>query len=144
MRKRVPGLTCFSTSSVGVLKKTMEPLSALSTNATASARMPRAAPIREKRRCLRVIIQSVGLAFQTKPSEQIVEPPQLGRIAGERAPRIGDGRARLVGLAQHHIGANEPQPFFDIAAVAMQPLRQRSEEHTSELQSLRHLVCRLL
>src|SRR5262245_64108240 len=28
--------------------------------------------------------------------------------------------------------------------VAPGPLRPRSEEHTSELQSLRHLVCRLL
>src|SRR5262249_20772725 len=123
MRKRVPGLTCFSASSVGVLKKTMESLSALSTNATASARMPRAAPIREKRRCLRVIIQSVGLAFQTKPSEEVVEPAQLGRIADERGPRIENGRAAPAGLAQHHVGTNEPQPFFDIAAVAMQPLR---------------------
>src|SRR5258705_2079813 len=26
----------------------------------------------------------------------------------------------------------------------MEPIRLRSEEHTSELQSLRHLVCRLL
>src|SRR5438045_6759257 len=28
--------------------------------------------------------------------------------------------------------------------LCMTPSRQRSEEHTSELQSLRHLVCRLL
>src|ERR1039458_1909542 len=31
-----------------------------------------------------------------------------------------------------------------IAAVRVAPIRSRSEEHTSELQSLRHLVCRLL
>src|SRR5258705_6386545 len=30
------------------------------------------------------------------------------------------------------------------AAVRREPSRSRSEEHTSELQSLRHLVCRLL
>src|SRR5947199_1574095 len=29
-------------------------------------------------------------------------------------------------------------------ALAIEPKIQRSEEHTSELQSLRHLVCRLL
>src|SRR5437899_4074540 len=32
----------------------------------------------------------------------------------------------------------------EILAGAMLLVRQRSEEHTSELQSLRHLVCRLL
>src|SRR5438045_4901132 len=36
--------------------------------------------------------------------------------------------------------------FFSLLAANTQnsPLRVRSEEHTSELQSLRHLVCRLL
>src|ERR1039458_10640578 len=32
----------------------------------------------------------------------------------------------------------------DPAAAGMNPARLRSEEHTSEIQSLRHLVCRLL
>src|ERR1039458_10426258 len=43
------------------------------------------------------------------------------------------------GLADVHNspGASGPQP-------AMFAPRSRSEEHTSELQSLRHLVCRLL
>src|SRR5262245_64124541 len=31
-----------------------------------------------------------------------------------------------------------------VAAIAVPPRLLRSEEHTSELQSLRHLVCRLL
>src|SRR5262245_63671219 len=34
-----------------------------------------------------------------------------------------------------------PRGFFD---VEFREARRRSEEHTSELQSLRHLVCRLL
>src|SRR5437899_3510534 len=34
-------------------------------------------------------------------------------------------------------------PCFKLARMATWP-RSRSEEHTSELQSLRHLVCRLL
>src|SRR5205814_5056174 len=42
-------------------------------------------------------------------------------------------RARLVGHGHDHIRV-PPTP----------PHGQRSEEHTSELQSLRHLVCRLL
>src|SRR5262249_21058930 len=62
------------------------------------------------------------LAFEAKSFEEIVEPPQFAGIAGERTARIDDGSARLVGLAEHHIGANESQPSLYIAAVAMQPL----------------------
>src|SRR5947199_8768854 len=49
---------------------------------------------------------------------------QLGRIAGHGTP-AGERRRADCRLLSHRI-------------------RQRSEEHTSELQSLRHLVCRLL
>src|SRR5437899_5496502 len=35
-------------------------------------------------------------------------------------------------------------PLADITKVCQRHARGRSEEHTSELQSLRHLVCRLL
>src|SRR5438045_5430447 len=42
-------------------------------------------------------------------------------------------------------GAGGARPALDRAARATAPLgSRRSEEHTSELQSLRHLVCRLL
>src|SRR5262245_64711628 len=34
--------------------------------------------------------------------------------------------------------------FESDAVITVQPVKTRSEEHTSELQSLRHLVCRLL
>src|ERR1035441_5912177 len=40
-----------------------------------------------------------------------------------------------------HRHSGLPRPA---CAVAVSPPLQRSEEHTSELQSLRHLVCRLL
>src|SRR5471030_3453107 len=36
------------------------------------------------------------------------------------------------------------RPLFVSKTMRWLPLRLRSEEHTSELQSLRHLVCRLL
>src|SRR2546429_6804467 len=36
------------------------------------------------------------------------------------------------------------QVFLDLGGVLAQPVEQRSEEHTSELQSRLHLVCRLL
>src|SRR5687767_15282618 len=37
-----------------------------------------------------------------------------------------------------------PRPFLGIAPELAHPLLARSEEHTSELQSLAYLVCRLL
>src|SRR5205814_9505525 len=40
--------------------------------------------------------------------------------------------------------ANTPIPATETASFARKVLAERSEEHTSELQSLRHLVCRLL
>src|SRR5262245_28731529 len=40
-------------------------------------------------------------------------------------------------------GLSSVQMFFEHGSDQTQ-IRQRSEEHTSELQSLRHLVCRLL
>src|SRR5262249_35250377 len=112
---------CFSTTSVGELKKTMDSLSAPSTKATARAITPSAAPMRERRRCLRVMAR-LRLAFEAKSFEEIVEPPQFAGVARERTARMDDGGARLVGLAEHHIGANESQPSLHIAAVAMQPL----------------------
>src|SRR5205814_10679653 len=56
--------------------------------------------------------------------------------AQQRDAKIGD----LLSMWIHEVGSNELK-FND----AMRLLRSyRSEEHTSELQSLRHLVCRLL
>src|SRR5205814_10532321 len=51
---------------------------------------------------------------------------------GEGDARLHRGDTRLVGLARDRL-----------EAVARES-NERSEEHTSELQSLRHLVCRLL
>src|SRR3712207_8813294 len=52
-------------------------------------------------------------------------------------PRLGD--AQLPGDLGH-------RPFLEEVALdhGPQPFRQRSEEHTSELQSRQYLVCRLL
>src|SRR5262245_31627733 len=139
---RVPGLICFSTTSVGELKKTMESLSAPSTNATASASTPSAAPINVRRRCLRVIARfrayaliprmsfiakrsrcsGTELALEPQSLDEVVEPLQLAGLAGQRATRIYHGGAGLVGLAQHHIGAHQPQPSLHVGAVAIEPL----------------------
>src|SRR5690349_22565605 len=64
------------------------------------------------------------------------------------------GRLQLRQLQPHaaaqrvvEAAAQEPHGTLDVLgrdAVVTQLLRQRSEEHTSELQSRRDLVCRLL
>src|SRR5258705_9882889 len=64
-------------------------------------------------------------------------------VAGDPRPgegEVGDGAGRVRGvgvevLTGGLLGPRE-QPYRDVPG--------RSEEHTSELQSLRHLVCRLL
>src|SRR5437899_8450236 len=61
----------------------------------------------------------------------------------ERAdPRhLRDELGDLLFQVVFHARMAEERGWFDFAAVARSI---RSEEHTSELQSLRHLVCRLL
>src|SRR5437899_5154629 len=53
---------------------------------------------------------------------------------GDREPETEGGG----GTESYHASAVGPVSFQPMSGVA------RSEEHTSELQSLRHLVCRLL
>src|SRR3712207_8993428 len=65
----------------------------------------------------------------------------------ERAARVADGpkapqaRRALGGLGLH---ARRSGPVFAARAGHPRTVRQRSEEHTSELQSRQYLVCRLL
>src|SRR5262245_62335847 len=54
------------------------------------------------------------------------------------------GGVRPLRRAQEGAGrARRPRAVLQ-AAAQVEAVRPRSEEHTSELQSLRHLVCRLL
>src|SRR5258708_27920427 len=56
-----------------------------------------------------------------------------------------DGDGALGVLAQRQAGDAESGGFFlDAAGIGEDELGFRSEEHTSELQSPDHLVCRLL
>src|SRR3989449_591154 len=74
--------------------------------------------------------------------------------AARQLPPGGDARQRPGGLAGvgreaelHALGAARPplrQRRLDHRDLERRPLHPRSEEHTSELQSRLHLVCRLL
>src|SRR5438045_8391818 len=63
-----------------------------------------------------------------------------------KRPQLSDGNhgnhwARVG--QERLIGCPDAGPH-DIPAISVITVGERSEEHTSELQSLRHLVCRLL
>src|SRR5262245_65205462 len=76
-----------------------------------------------------------------------VQLPEVGRIE-EHAPQVrrrpdGETGRELLrnhrAVHRHHTGGDRRTEERGHVAVT-----DRSEEHTSELQSLRHLVCRLL
>src|SRR3712207_8439260 len=72
--------------------------------------------------------------------------PLLGGDAAAREPADGPRRRRHAPLARRRErpGGREYGPGRRRARLAGRLARQRSEEHTSELQSRQYLVCRLL
>src|ERR1035441_8309668 len=111
---------------------------------------------------LRFPLCSLRKPFRTRWFSVIVFPPvfdsRARRAAGQRNLRCL--RARFsVSFCLSASSSVSPRPRVDITPTVSQPipprarpwhvlclelLFPRSEEHTSELQSLRHLVCRLL
>src|SRR5205814_10420474 len=78
---------------------------------------------------------SIGIAAGVIEMEVGVDhPPDIGRAVAEFRERVFELSASAFSLVRH------PVDVFELVAF----LVARSEEHTSELQSLRHLVCRLL
>src|SRR5205814_4839058 len=79
----------------------------------------------------------IGPQHIDRPSEAALVLLPVIRDVGQQ---IG---VRAIGLAEHPVLVDAerrgPEPQRAILLVGV-----RSEEHTSELQSLRHLVCRLL
>src|SRR5438552_12901004 len=59
------------------------------------------------------------------------------------SPQTGLETSEAGGLATFTVALSN-QPWNDVVNVARPPASDRSEEHTSELQSPDHLVCRLL
>src|SRR2546425_3179738 len=83
------------------------------------------------------------------PYTTLFRSPRDGRRlrADERGDRVADERPEL-GEERADLGGHEPLvPRADVERfdpVQRPPAEPRSEEHTSELQSLAYLVCRLL
>src|SRR5262245_61685316 len=78
-----------------------------------------------------------AIEFLTKPfrDQDLLDAVAAG-LARDRARRESDTALRAVRQRFDTLTAREREIMVQVAA--------RSEEHTSELQSLRHLVCRLL
>src|SRR5205814_5661044 len=76
------------------------------------------------------------------------ERPRCERARRERQyeqQREMRPHASPVGTDQHDLPGGVDAPVDRVVPrCRLHPARDRSEEHTSELQSLRHLVCRLL
>src|SRR5262245_62506655 len=97
-------------------------------------------------------------AFVSAFPRSSLRPPKSTLFPYTTLFRSGEGRdpADQQARHDHHPGADHPGRVGDPAAVLVvgdqrhqhqsgaRRRRHRSEEHTSELQSLRHLVCRLL
>ena len=117
---RAPGAMCFSATSVGELKKTIESLSAPSTSADRDRQHANRGADQHQTSLLagHSAMFLPSSAFEPQAFHQIVDAPQLVRIAAERTARIAGRGPRLVAVAQHHIGADEPQPSLDVGAVA--------------------------
>src|SRR2546422_5705399 len=65
-------------------------------------------------------------------------------LVGSLSPSLfAEGRV-VVLLATHEAGKELTAAVLDVAADLAEGMVLRSEEHTSELQSRLHLVCRLL
>src|SRR2546422_6310210 len=87
-----------------------------------------------------------GFFPQARPAELVDDGP-----AGREPVSLFGGRHRREHLASH-LGDQRPEGLlhvlrllvFVVRPLPVEPQHGRSEEHTSELQSRLHLVCRLL
>src|SRR5258705_4794281 len=81
-------------------------------------------------------LRVAGLQARIKQLGHQVE--DIGNISVKQPEEMSYGEKRAKYLAEIADACK------DLGAIVEKSLEERSEEHTSELQSLRHLVCRLL
>src|SRR2546422_2179596 len=85
-------------------------------------------------------MESSPSCFLTRSSEAQDSSPYVGRVGPAR--RVGCVTSMPRSLSQRQI-RSKPRSTMD-SSTERPITRGRSEEHTSELQSRLHLVCRLL
>src|SRR3712207_8761159 len=73
-----------------------------------------------------------------------VNPTQAEMLTMVAAQVMGNHVAVTVGVLQGHLELNVLKPLIGANVIRSIDLLSRSEEHTSELQSRQHHVCRLL
>src|SRR5262245_45942298 len=85
------------------------------------------------------------VAVKVLPTTVSTDPERLRRFEQEACAASALNHPNI--LIVHDIGAHDGTTYVVSELLEGETLRKRmgrSEEHTSELQSLRHLVCRLL
>src|SRR5690625_5785138 len=68
----------------------------------------------------------------------------IGTLTALAASKLPGQHQRMRRMLAERVLRITVKPFMDINTMIEERLIQRSEEHTSELQSRGHLVCRLL
>src|ERR1035441_4108520 len=97
-----------------------------------------------------VMVQEPGVSGAVKsPVPALMVPQDAVKVAGSLAVNCGFAfSATLTWVGETVMGTAAATVSFAVLVYAGLPVAiavmVRSEEHTSELQSLRHLVCRLL
>src|SRR5689334_23628849 len=81
-------------------------------------------------------------SFPTRRSSDLVELDGVGRVRGRG--HLGSLRSTACALSHVHVKHTECPGSCLTRCETTNRLQNRSEEHTSELQSQFHLVCRLL
>src|SRR3712207_7244508 len=86
--------------------------------------------------------RSTLFPYTTLFRSRVAHGARVAAVADEanRAP----GPLGLVAREGRVLDEDRARPGVDREAAAVAPLEERSEEHTSELQSRQYLVCRLL
>src|SRR5205814_9345096 len=79
-------------------------------------------------------------SFPTRRSSDLDFAAVAAAIVNDAGSRMPDSFRVSATRADKRLPFTSPQVEREVGGL----IKQRSEEHTSELQSLRHLVCRLL
>src|SRR5271170_3364761 len=139
-RMRVPDAICFSATSLGELKNTIESRNALSMSATAMASTPSPPPIRTRRRRLRVMIvfspAALLSALQSEAFYQNADTLEIVGSVDQRALGVGGSVLGLVALTEHHIGAHQAEPAVDVGAVTVQPVGETCDHAADHVAAL--------